>query len=404
MMRAVPGVSRSAGVAAAVLLAALASACSWSGRGGGPEPSGLPAFSGGATPSASAPASAGEWRRVDLPGTVRSVAAAADVIVAGEDAGRSMIAVVTGGSARRLPAGGPPAPHGLAAADFDGESLAVVERPPADPATPAAVWQVDYSLLHDGVAASWRRDEIHDGNGRAATWLRPLLDGEEDYRAVGAVRRGGGWALHAWMAWDTWRRLDRGEQLYLSGSPEALRTGTTETTVVVAGAVSDRPEAPATTPQVWSLRDDLFEDDDAPGRWTRLPTASAPDALTDVASWDLGWWVAGHRKLRPVVYDYDSVARPAGRELPVPDTRLDPRHPVVLVAGVPVSSAMVLATQSVEGAVVWVAGGPGSPRWTRVPAPPGVLGAAVAVPGGVYLVLDGALWYRPLEVPRLRQG
>jgi hypothetical protein len=403
MMRVVPRVSRSvAGVSVLVLLAGLASACDWSG---GSEPSGSPTPSGASTPSVSS--GDGPWRRVDVPGTVRSVVPAEDVIVAGEDAGRPVIAKVTRGSARRLPAGGPPSPHdGLAAADFDGESLVVAERPPVDPATPATVWQVDYSQLRDGVPAAWRRDEIRDGTGRAASWLRPLLDGEEDYRAVGAVRLGSRWALHAWMAWDTWRPLDRDEQLYLSGSPEALRTGATETTVVVAGAVSDRPDAPA-TPQVWSLRDERFEDPDAPGRWTRLPTATTPDAFTDVADWDLGVWVAGHRKLRPVVYDFDSPQGPqgpAGRELPVPDTRLDPRHPVVLVAGTPVTTTMVLATQSVDGPAVWVARDARGSGWTRVAAPPGVLEAAVTVPGGIYLVLDGALWYRPLEIPSNGRG
>jgi hypothetical protein len=112
---------------------------------------------------------------------------------------------------------------------------------------------------------------------------------------------------------------------------------------------------------------------DVPGTVRGL--APAADRLTDVAYRDLGVWVAGHRKLRPVVDDVDPITRQQGRrELPVPGTRLDPRHPVVLVAGTPVA------------------------------APPGVLEAAVTVAGGICLVPDGVLWYRPLEVPELRQG
>jgi hypothetical protein len=40
------------------------------------------------------------------------------------------------------------------------------------------------------------------GSARAALALLLLLDGEEDHRAVGAVRRGAGWVLHGWMASD----------------------------------------------------------------------------------------------------------------------------------------------------------------------------------------------------------
>ncbi len=126
------------------------------------------------------------------------------------------------------------------------------------------------------------------------------------------------------------------------------------------------------------------------GRWQRHELLPAADGLTDVAYWDVGWWVAGYRALQPVVYDFDEGE---GASLPVPDTRLDPRHPAVLVADIPVAGPMVLATQSKDGPTVWV--GEGS-DWSRVPAPPGRLLGAERVGAGVYLLVEGNLWFREL--------
>jgi hypothetical protein len=168
-----------------------------------------------------------------------------------------------------------------------------------------------------------------------------------------------------------------------------LLTATTEVQVVVAGTVSDRPRADGTAPEIWSLYD---TPEDSGGRWQRHPTATVPDGLTDVASWDLGWWVAGHRDGRPVVYDFDAAS---GAALPVPDTRLDPEHPLTLVAGIPVGERpLVLATQSVDGPAVWVDEGVG---WSRTAVPPGRLSAAQRVEDSVYVVVDGALWFRALR-------
>jgi hypothetical protein len=120
--------------------------------------------------------------------------------------------------------------------------------------------------------------------------------------------------------------------------------------------------------------------------------SSTPDEITDVAAWDLGWWVAGHRGLRPVVYDYDYPTD--GARLPVPPTRLDPDHPAVYVAGIPAHSPMVLATQSADGPTVWVQQGK---RWRRIPAPEGRLAAAHRVGDDVYVLIDGAVWVRKLR-------
>lgn len=242
-------------------------------------------------------------------------------------------------------------------------------------------------LLHHEWLA-YAPERLRDPQGGEASWVSPLLDGEEDLRVVGAVRTGDRWQLHAWQAVgdSEWLALDRGTQLSLLAEPgpSSVLTDTTETTVVVAGDVADASGRAG----VWSLGD---MPELSGGRWEHHATESVPDDVTDVASWDLGWWVAGHRDGRPVVYDFDDPG--GGAALPVPGTRLDPEHPLVLVAGVPVGRPMVLATQSESGPAVWVAEDGG---WSRTPAPSGRLSAAQRVGDGVYVVVDGALWYRDL--------
>jgi hypothetical protein len=339
------------------------------------------------------------WRRIGVPGTVRSVARASDLLVAGEQGGRPTLGVVRDGAYTALHVVDGPR-DGVRSVDTNGESVVLSERTDVAAGEPATLWSAAW-FGDDVLYADWTRERLADRQGRPASWLQPLLDGEEDYRAIGAVRRGAVWSLHGWMAFDGWKPLDRGEQLYTRAAPATLLTGTTETTVVVAGEVSGSARTPPGPPQVWSLDDSLAVDASSPGRWVRRPMASVPDALTDVASWDLGWWVAGHRDLRPVVYDYDRIGGPAGAELPVPDTKLDPEHPTVVVAGAPVTTAMVLATQSADGVAAWVDEGKG--RWTRIPGPPGVLSAAVLMwdGRGLYLVVDGDLWYRRVSVREL---
>ena len=102
---------------------------------------------------------------------------------------------------------------------------------------------------------------------------------------------------------------------------------------------------------------------------------------------------AGFRDLRPVVYDFDSAR---GRSIPMPDTRLDPVHPVVYLAGMPIGREMVLATQSADGPTVWVRK---SRDWLRIPAPAGKLLAAQTSLDGVYVLIDGTLWFHPFRDP-----
>jgi hypothetical protein len=80
-----------------------------------------------------------------------------------------------------------------------------------------------------------------------------------------------------------------------------------------------------------------------------------------------------------------------GASMPVPNTRLDPGHPVVYIAAIPIASPMVLATQSVDGPTVWAKRGR---DWQRIAAPSGKLAAAQTARDGVYVLIDGALWFR----------
>jgi hypothetical protein len=179
----------------------------------------------------------------------------------------------------------------------------VTEEHDVSSGKPATMW---FGAFNGGYfspeAAQW--EQIWDARGARPAWLSPLMDGEENLRAVGAVRRNDRWELHAWQADEKWFALDRGSQLYVHGKPSAVSilTSSTEASVFVAGDISERSDGSGGTPQVWGIADEEGFDG---GRWTRLSLASRPDALTDIAQWDLGLWVAGHRHLRPVIYDHD---------------------------------------------------------------------------------------------------
>jgi hypothetical protein len=359
-------------VAAVLCAAAVLTACA-----SAPVPDDLPRLSGQDEDG---------WSRVDVGGRVHAIAGLDSgsppphLLAAGEDDGAPVLVDVTDGQAREVPApaegGWTPPDGGYDAVGSNGDLISVVGR-----ADPSAV------LLHSEWLA-YPAQRLADAQGREVSWVSPLLDGEENLRAIGVVEAGDGWHVHAWQAYgdEEWMPLDRGEQLRVLAEPgpRTVLTGTTETTVVVAGAVADESGRPG----VWSLYDDPTE---TGGRWTHHPTATEPDAFTDVAYWDLGWWVAGHRDGRPVVYEFDDPGQ--GSALPVPDTELDPDHPVVIVAGIPVGQPMVLATQSVDGPALWVGGAGG---WERTAVPAGRLSSAQRVGGGLYVVVDGALWFRPL--------
>ncbi len=57
------------------------------------------------------------------------------------------------------------------------------------------------------------------------------------------------------------------------------------------------------------------------------------------------------------------------------------------------SAPLVLATQSLDGPTLWVSRGR---DWQRIAAPPGRLAAASVVGDGVYLLIEGSVWFREL--------
>ena len=387
------------GVVAAIVLAALPIGCAQPRQSSAPTRhpvSATPSPSPAPASSTASPSRAAGWHKVAIDGSVRSIShsfcsPAPDLLAAGADGGKPLLVAVTHGLAQSIVEDLPKTVHnGIGVVVSEAENIFVTEE--VDPALskPATLWLdlFPVDVAHPELTSNWT--QIWDAQGAKPVWLSPLVDGEMGQRAVGAVQAGDRWELHAWQSFEHWTALDRGQQLYVHAKPssQSVLTGSTETTVIAAGAISDQPGRPGGSPQVWIIEDEMYE---SHGRWTQYPMASTPDGLTDIADWELGWWVAGHRNLRPVVYDFNEKG---GASMPVPNTSLDPDRPVVYFAGVPVKSPMVLATQSVDGPTVWVQKGR---DWQRIPAPSGQLEAAQTASDGVYLLIDGALWFR--EVP-----
>jgi hypothetical protein len=355
-----------------------------------PVPSNVPA---GMTLQAQSSDSRGNgWQKVAVDGTVRSLAhqyCMPELRAAGiRGVDRPLLVEVDNGVARAFKGELPNRLRNGLSAVLDGDTGLVVTED-VDPARgqPATMQLVD----------QYRTEEIaqpRDAGGSRPVWLSPLMDGEGGFRTVGAVRKQGRWELHAWQDVERhWVAMDRRHPLFLSTKPTSrtVLTGSTQSGPIVAGAISDKPDPRRADPQIWTIKDIGQEPTD--GRWTRWPLAPTPDGLTDLASWEVGWWVAGHRNLRPVVYDFDS---PRGGTISMPNTMLAADNPAVFVAGIPIGHPMVLATQSADGPTVWIQEGRG---WLRIPAPAGKLSAASRNMDGLFMLIDGALWFRPLSGP-----
>lgn len=331
------------------------------------------------------------WSPVHLDAEVRSIdgLGSAYLLAAGADEGRPLLLRVTDGTAEHL--------HtdmvdrydgmGLRGITGDGLNIAATGANPATAGRPATLWLGDeYGEFWTGVPK--------DRQGRAPVWLEPSFDGEEDFRGVGVVRVGPEWRVHAWEAVDDWIAIDAGPQLYSREAPTAdsLLVAETETSLVVAGDLADTPAASPGPPELWTIFSSYAYESDA--RWERVELSPVPDAITDLASWDIGFWVAGHDDLHPVLFDFDDTA---GRPMDAPAVALDPRHPEVHLASVPWDGRVVLALQTREGPSVFHRD---AGRWTEVTAPEGRLEDAAVVDDLVYLLVDGRLWYRPLPVPK----
>lgn len=381
-----------------VVLAALLTGCAQSEVPSQPqEPvTSTPVSSGlipaGTTPQAKGSDSRGTgWQKVAIDGTVRSIShqyCRPKELAAGiGSGGRPLLAEVSHGVARAFRGELPKRLHNGLSTVVDGDiGIAVTEDVDPASAVPATMRFVDENFTEE-------IDQPRDVRGSKPVWLSPLMDGEGDFRTLGAVFVDGRWELHAWQDSNSghWDPMDRGHTLYLFAKPSSrsVLTGSTEGELIVAGAISDQPGRPDPSPQLWTIEDTGGEPTN--GRWTRWPLTPTPDGLTDVASWEVGWWVAGHRNLRPVVYDFDSDG--GGATISMPDTRLDPNHPVVYIADKPIGKSMVLATQSADGPTVWIQEGR---DWLRIPAPTGKLSAASRNMDGLFILIDGALWFRSL--------
>jgi hypothetical protein len=392
----VPFHLRAAGVPL-IVLAALLTSCAPSQVPSEPqEPvTSIPVSSGtiptGMTPQVQGSDSRGTgWQKVAIDGTVRSIShqyCRPKELAAGmSSGGRPLLAEVSHGVARAFTGELPNRLHNGLSAVVDGD-IGIVVTEDVDPAraVPATMRFVDEYFTEEV-------EQPRDARGSKPVWSSALMDGEGDFRTLGAVLADGRWELHAWQDSDSGHLdpMDRGHTLYLFANPSSrsVLTGSTESELIVAGAISDQPGRPDASPQLWTI-DDIGSKPNN-GRWTRWPLTPTPDGLTDVASWEVGWWVAGYRNLRPVVYDFDSDVGPS---MPMPDTRLDPDHPVVYLADTPIGKSMVLATQSADGPTMWIQEGR---DWLRIPAPAGKLSAASRNTDGLFTLIDGALWFRPL--------
>jgi hypothetical protein len=326
--------------------------------------------------------SASAWRKVDIDGEIRALgngfygSEPPAIVAAGERDGEPVFASVAADEVRF--------PFDLSAADLDG--LRGLSS-----AGPAQVVSSDGDAGSDRSARIWIGDDYatyatdvpHDERGRKAVWLDPRQDGEENLRAVGVITDGDRWRIRAWEASDEWLPLDSGPQLLTDGLPTGdLLTGATESAVILVGDAFLEPGEPG--PQLWRLEAFYYE----PQQWQRVPMEPQPDGVTDLGFWELGWWVAGHRDGRPVVFDFD---RTPGALLDVPDVQLDPEAPIVLLAAVD-DGVPLLALQGVEGAAVWYRTSAG---WQTMPLPTGTLGDITVLDGTLYVLLDGDVWYAP---------
>jgi hypothetical protein len=338
-----------------------------------------------------------EWTRLPIRGDVRSIedglytAASpgqmrARVLAAGvTPQGKPLLLDVIGERTHRIHVNVPNSSGlGLAEGVSDGETAAVREYIDVDRMKPVTVW------FGDTYGTFSVRAPV-DESGDPTVWLSPLLDGEEDARAVGLVQDGARLYVRAWQAFRSWKRMDAPNQLVVpeltSNAP--LLTGSTETSVVVAGAIG-KPGKTAKL-SIWQLGDGRAVNGNGRGRWHQMSIVESADDFSDVASWEIGFWVAGNEGDQPVVYDFDSAN---GSTLAVPSTRLDPSRPVTYIAQEPIGhTPLILATQSVEGPTVWVEN---HGSWTRIPGPEGTLSDAQVVGNQLYLVVNGDLWHRTL--------
>ncbi len=362
---------------AAVLLAA----CS---VGEAPLPVQAPA-PGGPAPRVVAP----EWRAIPVEGVISDVDGTYTellTVVGTARDGRPLVAAVDGDHLTQVASKVPDA-YGTGATSATGnvENDGFVQQAAPALGLPARLFlgyiDPEYG---DGLFEEWHRSTLVHPDGAPTPWASLLLDDEGDVRAVGARREHGAWRAHLWEAHPDdgrWRLTERGPGPRLRAEPSArtLVTSTEEVRVYVA-------ENAAARARLWSIDADPYH----PTRWRSEDLEGGADTVTDVLSWAVGSWVAGTREDHAVVWDLDHV----GGEVDLPDVELDPGSPLVRVLRLPIGDQQpAVAVQQPDGPSVWVRAESG---WRELEAPPGRMSLAAATAQGLYLVIDGELWFRPL--------
>lgn len=334
-----------------------------------------------------------EWTRIETDGVFRSIEAinsedpAPHLTAAGVRDGKPLVAYIVGGGMTEIPfRNGGARGGGLRAMTDDGQNYAVTDV--TDPASgrPARMWH-GYSDPPDPQVISPTEEDkpLSSTTGLRPLWLSPLST-SEDFGVIGVVRERDRWKVHGWLYDAEIAQLDVGAPLYLRDAPssERLLTGITEGSLVAAGDLTDRVPGTGSEPQLWSL--ELNYGPERTSRWENMPLDPVPDGLTDISTWELGWQLAGHKDLAPVVYDYDDAD---GAPIAMPSTRLDPEHPGVFLV-LELDAPPILATQSVDGPKVWFnADG----RWRHIAAPEGRLQAIELAGYELYLLIDGSIWH-----------
>jgi hypothetical protein len=363
-----------------MLLAALAAACSWPSADDLPP---VPEEADGPYRLVS-----DEWQRVDgVPGRISDVDATYTqylAVTGRTDDGAAMLAAVDGATVLRV-ASDIPRGYGdgasSATGDYENEGFVLQTDPEAMRPARIVVGQLNAGW---DVPEAWHPDVLRDRSGRPASWASLLFDDEGDLRAVGAVRQDDGrWRAHLWEAHPDdgrWRVEERGDGPLLAQPPDAatLVTSTEEVQVWLAETTGEGA-------RVWSIPGDPYD----PYPWQRRRLDGGADTVTDILSWAIGSWVAGSRDGRAVIWDFDDGAG----EVDIPDIPLDAEDPSVRLLRLSVSTQPAFAVQAPDGPSVWLKG---VGAWRELKAPAGTMTLAAATDRGFYLVIDGALWFRPM--------
>ena len=336
-----------------------------------------------------------DWNRIDGGGRFRSIEAINSMAppphltAVGVKDGKPLIAYVVDGELTEIPFRSEGARDGgLRAMSDDGANISVTDDTDPRSGEPARLWN-GYSDPPDPdiISPMTEEEPLRTATGLRPVWLTPLST-SEDFGVIGVVRDKDRWRVHGWLSDVTLAQLDEGAPLFLRGTPsnERLVTGITQGSMVAAGDLNSGGADSGGAPQVWNL--DLNYGPERKSRWNQLPLNPAPDGLTDIASWEIGWQLVGHKDLAPVVYDFDDGD---GETIDVPSTRLDPDHPGVFIY-LNVGAPPILATQSVNGSKVWFNS---DGRWRDIAAPEGRLQGVELAGEELYLLIDGSIWHRP---------